>query len=139
MDLQSGETRKLEAHTLPIRAVRFFRRPWVNNPLLASASWDKTVLYWDLRQPKPIGVLQLPDRVFAMDVAESLLAAATADRHIHFVDLGNPTQPRLSRESPLKYHMTSISVSRGGCCAAVGGVDGRAAAYHGLGNANVNE
>ncbi|KAK4143824.1 WD40-repeat-containing domain protein, partial [Dichotomopilus funicola] len=139
MDLQSGETRKLEAHTLPVRAVRFFPRPWVNNHLLASASWDKTVLYWDLRQPKPIGVFQLPDRVFAMDVAESLLAAATADRHIHFVDLGNPTQPRLSHESPLKYHTASISVSRDGCHAAVGGVDGRAAAYHGLGNANVNE
>lgn len=140
MDRKHEETMKLDAHTSSVRAVRFFRAPWDNRYLLASASWDGTVRYWDLRQPQPINMLQLPERVFAMDVAESLLTAATAGRQIHFIDLRQSwSQPRLSVESPLSHHTTSISVSRDGCCAAVSGVDGRAAAYHSLGNADASK
>ncbi|KAK4155925.1 WD40-repeat-containing domain protein [Chaetomidium leptoderma] len=129
MDLNSSQTMTLEGHTLPVRSVRFVDIPSANAPIIASGSWDKTVRYWDLRQPQPIGTLQLPERVYAMDAAGPLLIAATADSQLHFVNLhDNPLQLSKTAESPLKYQTTTVSVSADGTRWAVGGIDGRAAA-----------
>jgi mRNA export factor len=82
-----------------------------------------------MRQPQPIGALQLPERVYAMDAAGPLLVAATADNNLHFVNLhGNPLELWKTVESPLKYQTTSVSVYADGTRWAIGGIDGRAAA-----------
>ena len=47
--------------------------------------------YWDLRQSRSVGTLQLPERVYSMDAVGDLLVAATADRNIALVNLQNPT------------------------------------------------
>jgi mRNA export factor len=129
MDLSSSKTMTLEAHTSPVRTVRFVQVPSANAPIIASGSWDRTVRYWDMRQPQPIGALQLPERVYAMDAAGPLLVAATADNNLHFVNLhGNPLELWKTVESPLKYQTTSVSVYADGTRWAIGGIDGRAAA-----------
>ncbi|KAK4249933.1 WD40-repeat-containing domain protein [Corynascus novoguineensis] len=129
MDLNTSQTVALEAHTSPVRAVRFVQVPSANAPIIASGSWDKTVRYWDMRQPQPIGALQLPERVYSMDASGPLLAAATADNHLHLVDLhGNPLQLFKSVKSPLTHQTSSISVCADGSRWAIGGIDGRSAA-----------
>jgi mRNA export factor len=129
MDLNSGQTMTIEAHSAPVRAVRFVNVPSANGPIIASGSWDKTVRYWDMRQPQPIGTLQLPERVYAMDADGPLLTAATADNQLQLVNLhGNPLQVSKSIKSPLNYQTTSLSVCPGGTRWAIGGIDGRAAA-----------
>ena len=129
MDLNSSKTMTLEAHTTPVRTERFVDVPSANAPIIASGSWDKTVRYWDLRQPQPIGALELPERVYAMDAAGPLLVTATADNHLHFVNLhGNPLELLKTVESPLKHQTTSVSVFADGTRWAISGIDGRAAA-----------
>jgi len=55
-DLGSGQNQQVAAHELPIKSVRFVS---VNGTeALATASWDKTLKYWDLRRMHPIYVEQ---------------------------------------------------------------------------------
>ena len=51
-------------------------------PILCTASWDKTLRYWDMRQPQPMHQQAMPERVYAMDVKNNLLVAGLANRHI---------------------------------------------------------
>ena len=54
-DLGSGQNQQVAAHDLPIKSVRFVS---VNGTeALATASWDKTLKYWDLRRTQPPSVL----------------------------------------------------------------------------------
>lgn len=51
-DLASGQNQQVAAHDQPIRAVKFIS---VNGTeALATASWDKTLKYWDLRRKDSI-------------------------------------------------------------------------------------
>ena len=55
-------------------------------PILCTGSWDKTLRYWDMRQPQPMHQQAMQERVYAMDVRNNLLVAGLANRHIQ-VDL----------------------------------------------------
>jgi mRNA export factor len=126
MDIASSQTMTLEGHTSPVRAVRFVDVPSANAPIIASGSWDKTVRYWDMRQPQPIGVLELPERVYTMDTGGSVLVIGTAENQMHFVNLHNdPLKVSRSVESTLTYQTSALSVSADGSRWAVGGIDGR--------------
>lgn len=50
--------------------------------MLVTGSWDKTIRYWDLRQPNPVHTQTLPERVYAMDVTHPLLVVGLANRRI---------------------------------------------------------
>lgn len=129
MDLRSSQITTLEAHTAPVRAVRFVDVPAANAPIIASGSWDRTLRYWDLRQPQPIAALELPERVYAMDAAGQHLVVVTADNNLHFVNLhANPTHIFRSLKSPLSTQATSVSLSTDGTRWAIGGIEGRTAA-----------
>lgn len=112
-------------HDAPIRALRFFQMPNSNAPMLVTGSWDKTVRYWDLRSSTPAATLTCQDRVYSMDVKDSLLVVATAEKHIQIVDLNNPTTIFENRKSPLKEQtrVASCFIDRSGF--AVGSIEGR--------------
>lgn len=41
--------------------------------------------------PTPVGTVQLPERLYSMDVVYPLLVAATAERRIIIINLSQPT------------------------------------------------
>ena len=57
--------------------------------MLVTASWDRTLRYWDLRQPNPVHTQQLPERVYAMDAQFPVLVVGlgSADRKIQVLSL----------------------------------------------------
>jgi mRNA export factor len=86
-DITTGQSTQVAQHDEPIKCAKFLDQ----GNVLATGSWDKTIKYWDLRSPTPIGTVQLPERCYAMDTKGPLLVAATAEKYVCVFDLNNPT------------------------------------------------
>ena len=93
LDLNTGQSSQVAGHDAPIKSCRFIDGlPNLSN-MLVTASWDKTLRYWDLRSPTPAHTLNLPERCYSMDVKGPLMVVATAERHIQIYNLNNPATP----------------------------------------------
>ncbi|KAG9010988.1 hypothetical protein FRB94_009034 [Tulasnella sp. JGI-2019a] len=125
-DLQTGASQQVGAHDAPIKCVRWIE---TGGGILITGSWDKTVKYWNTStvSPNPMGTLQLPERVYAMDVAQLLLVIATAERQICTVNLAQPDTIYKKIDSPLKWQTRTIACFPAGDGYAVGSVEGRVA------------
>ncbi|KAG8878272.1 hypothetical protein FRB97_002671 [Tulasnella sp. 331] len=125
-DLQTGASQQVGAHDAPIKCVRWIE---TGGGILITGSWDKTVKYWNTStvSPTPMGTLQLPERVYAMDVAQLLLVVATAERQICTINLAQPDTIYKKIDSPLKWQTRTIACFPAGDGYAVGSVEGRVA------------
>ncbi|KAF4443205.1 WD40 repeat-like protein [Fusarium austroafricanum] len=123
----TGQTAVVGAHSAPVRSISFLDIPSSPAPILASGSWDKTVQYWDLRQTgKPLATLQCADRVYSMDSAAHLLVIATAEKHIHLVNLRtDPTKFARSTTSPLNHQTKAVAACPDGEGWATASIEGR--------------
>lgn len=128
LHVATGQTMTIGTHDAPIRSVRFVDVG--GQPIVASASWDRTVRFWDMRQQPlvPAATLVCADRVYAMDARAGLLVAATAapvDRTIHLVDLRNPGVFARTTASPLRYQTRAVAVFPDGKGWATTSIEGR--------------
>lgn len=87
-DVTTGQAVQVAQHNEPIKCVKFLDQP---QPILATGSWDKTIKYWDLRSPQPIGTVQLPERCYTMDTVGQLMVVGCAEKSVCIFDLNNPT------------------------------------------------
>ncbi|KNE65246.1 hypothetical protein AMAG_10891 [Allomyces macrogynus ATCC 38327] len=122
-DLQSNQAVQVAAHDAPIRFVRWFEEN--NNRVLITGSWDKTIKYWDLRSPTPVGTVNVGERVYAMDAYGNLLVVGTADRKIHVINLTTPGNIFKTIESPLKWQLRTVACFPSGTGFALGSIEGR--------------
>ncbi|KAL7272858.1 RNA export factor gle2 [Rhizina undulata] len=125
-DLNSGQTVQVAAHDDTVRCVRFIESPNAGQ-MLVTGSWDKTLKYWDLRQQQAVATLQMQERVYTLDVSQSLMVAGTAERFINIVNLANPTSIFKTIQSPLKWQTRVISCFPDASGFAVGSIEGRCA------------
>ncbi|KAJ5493633.1 hypothetical protein N7463_009720 [Penicillium fimorum] len=127
MDLASGNptTAQVAQHGAPVRSVRMVQIPNSQAPIVVTGSWDRTVKYWDMRQSSPLGVLECPERVYAMEISQGQLLVALADRHISLVNLNQPTTVFKTLQSPLKHQTRTICWIPDGSGFAVGSIEGR--------------
>jgi len=131
LDLGSGNTTtstQVAAHDAPIRCVELFEHS--GNPMLITGSWDKTVKYWDLRQPTPAGSITCQDRIYTMDVRDKLLVIGTADRYLNVVNLNDPFKFFKTVQSPLKWQTRVVSCFIDASGFAIGSVEGRCAFHY---------
>lgn len=108
-------------HDKGVKGVGYIR----SSNLVVSGGWDSKLKFWDQRQPQPVGVFELHERVYGLDVCDNLLVVATAGRHIITYDCSGQPREHSRIESPLAYQtrcLTSFPDSTG---FAVGGIDGR--------------
>ena len=122
----AGLAVQIAAHDAPVKSVRFFELPGAGAPMVATASWDKSIRCWDLRQQTPVATMECSERIYSMDVKESLLVAMAADRKVHIIDINNPTDKTVS-ESKLVKQVRVVTCARDGKAYAYGSVEGRAA------------
>lgn len=118
---------QIGAHDAPVKAVRFLEK----SNLVVSGGWDRKLKFWDTRSPNPAGVIDLSERVYAMDARSDLLVVGTADRQIYSYDVSGPTPMEHSRkESPLKFMTRCISVFPDQSGFAVGSIEGRVGIHY---------
>ncbi|KAL8746738.1 MAG: hypothetical protein Q9190_001296 [Brigantiaea leucoxantha] len=130
MDLGSGNTttaQQVAAHDAPVRCARFVDVPNQAGQMLVTGSWDKTIKYWDLRQSTPVASVQCQERVYSMDVVNTLLVVATADRYIDIINLSEPGKFYKTMQSPLKWQTRVVTCFNDGSGFAVGSIEGRCA------------
>lgn len=125
LDLSSGQSMSFAAHEQAIRSMRWISSG--NVQALVTASWDKTLKYWDLRSPQPLATVQLPERCYAMDSVGDLMVVGTAERHLLIFNLMNPAQPFKTIQSPLKWQTRTVSCFPNGNGFAIGSIEGRVA------------
>lgn len=118
-----------QPHQQGIKGIRWFT--FQGKQVLITGSWDKTVKYFDLSAAdptQPMGVLQCQERVYSMDVKNNqLLVIATAERHIHIVNLQDPAKIHKTISSPLKWQTRVVSCFSDASGFAVGSIEGRCA------------
>jgi len=82
--------------------------------------------FWDTRSPNPAGVLEMPERVYDLDVRGNLMVVLTAGRHMITYNVGGPQPQEFSRkESPLKFQSRCVACFPDQTGFAVGGIEGR--------------
>jgi mRNA export factor len=134
MEMASTQQAQIGTHEKPVSSVRAVDVPGCNGPIVASGSWDKTVKLWDVRQSAetPATTLTCNERVYSIDsnsrnkdAEKKLLFIATAQQHIHIVDLRKPTEFFETRKSTIDMQTTAIRAMPEGVGYGVATVGGK--------------
>jgi len=122
-DLSTNQQRIVAQHDRPIK---FVHAVTANN--LITGGWDATLRYWDTRAQQPlVGSVKLPHGLYAADVKENMVIAATAERKILTYDMRTPGTPSLQLDSPLKFQTRSITLFPDCKGFGIGSIEGRVA------------
>ncbi|KAL9325026.1 hypothetical protein ACSQ67_005671 [Phaseolus vulgaris] len=148
-----GQPMTVAMHDAPVKDLAWI--PEMN--LLATGSWDKTLKYWDTRQPNPVHTQQLSDRCYAITVKYPLMVVGTADRNLIVFNLQNPQEMKFQHEillllsnlcnmsssdklhcmteykrivSPLKYQTRCVAAFPDQQGFLVGSIEGRVGVHH---------
>ncbi|PRP77990.1 hypothetical protein PROFUN_04115 [Planoprotostelium fungivorum] len=119
--LGTGQSQQIGQHAGAIKSMA-----WVDQlNCLVTASWDKTLKFWDGKSPNPVHTTQLPERVYCMDIRGSLGVVATANREVLIYDIKNPANFFKKIPSPLKYQSRTIACFIDQSGFAIGSSEGR--------------
>lgn len=116
---------QIGAHDAPVKAVAV-----LPSNLVVSGGWDRKLKFWDTRTPNPVGTLDMPERVYDIDVRGNLMVVATAGRHIISYNVQGQPVEHSRKESPLKYQSRCISVFPDTTGFAVGSIEGRVGIHY---------
>lgn len=107
---------------------------WVDEMNMAiTGSWDKTLRFWSGQQPTPVATINLPERVYSMDVKWPLCVVGCADRHLLVFNLQNiqaSQAPYKQGQTALKMQTRCVSCFPDRTGYAVGSIEGRCSIAH---------
>jgi cell cycle arrest protein BUB3 len=95
----------------------------VNQRILASGSWDKSIMLFDLASlTKAPTTIALPGAVYSMDSIDNYIVVGMEDRQIYIYDVRKPQEPIQRRESSLKFQTRAIKCFlKGFICSSIEG------------------
>ncbi|CAH0403276.1 unnamed protein product [Chilo suppressalis] len=109
-DLAANQTIQVAAHDAPVRTCHWVKAP--NYTCLMTASWDKTLKFWDTRSPVPSMTMNLSERCYCADVDYPMAVVGTADRGLCLYTLEGAPAEFKRVESPLKHQHRCVAVFR---------------------------
>jgi len=117
----TNQVQQVAAHEAPVKTVDYI--PSLS--CIMTGSWDRTLKFWDLRQPTPAAVFALPERCYAADFSGNLAAVVTADRKIMIYNLAGGPKEYGIRDCPLKMQIRCLTCFPSNDGFALGSVEGR--------------
>ncbi|AFN83245.1 WD40 domain-containing protein [Encephalitozoon romaleae SJ-2008] len=123
VDLQTSQVSSFQAHNAGVKSVRCFSN------MLATGSWDKTVKFWDTRSSKLVFSLDLPGKVYAMDLEKELLAISLSGNEVVTYNLNDINQKK-THASKLNWMIRSIACAQDNETFALGGIEGKAEIFN---------
>jgi len=124
-DMRAEQDLDVGIHAGPVKSVAI-----LENDLILSGSWDKTLCLWKGNQQRAVQTIALQERVYAMDVKYPMAVVATAGRRIYAFNLAtlqHRPDPEWQVESKLNMQTKSISLFPDRTGFALGSVEGRCA------------
>jgi len=113
------------SHAAPIQSVFWCEQI----QCVITGSWDMTIKFWSMTQTeKLVASLDLPDRVYGMDVSGAMCVVALADRQLWVYDLSQlhtSSQPIRQGETALKMQTRCVSCFPDQTGYALGSIEGR--------------
>jgi cell cycle arrest protein BUB3 len=118
-----GSHRILGKHEAAIRCCEWI--PFSSS--LATGSWDRSLKIWDPRSStSETASLQLPERVFAMDICENTVLLGLGDGSLHAYDIRSvDVGPFLSRPSTIGHQIRCLRMFEKGAAVLIGSIEGR--------------
>ncbi|KAJ4812841.1 mRNA export factor [Rhynchospora pubera] len=113
-------------HDEPVKHVAYISQ--MN--LLVSGSWDKTLRYWDGRQPRPVHIQQLPDKCYALAVDYPLMVVGSGNENLIVFDLQFPQTEYKRMQSPINYQTRCLATFPDKQGFLVGSIHGRVGIEH---------
>ncbi|CAH1760241.1 13463_t:CDS:2 [Entrophospora sp. SA101] len=120
-DVATQTAIQIAQHEQPIKCIKYLD----TNNVILTASWDKMLKYWDLRSSQSIMTVNLPERVYALDLMYPNLVVGVADRRLLYYNLNNPLQHIKDVTSTLKFQTRCITCFPSGTGYAIGSIEGR--------------
>lgn len=123
-DLQKQQEFVIGQHDAAVKCAEFH----TPTQQVFTASWDRTLRSWDLRQPqRAVHHVSLGAKAFCMDTSGDKVLVGGSDRNIHIFDVRQMNQPVEKRESSLKHQIRTLQVGKDPQFYASGSVEGRVA------------
>ena len=103
---------------------------WIPNMnLLVSGGWDSKLRYWDLRQPNPVEIVSLSNRIHATAVRTNYLVTACGGMNfpVYLFDIRNPrnfVRDRVTAPA-IKLAVRAVAISTDSSFYACTGIEGR--------------
>ncbi|XP_060655355.1 protein Rae1 [Drosophila nasuta] len=131
-DLQSDQVTQIGAHNAGVSSCHWIKAP--NYACLMTGSWDKTVKFWDPRNPLPMLKKDTPDRCYAADVFYPFAVIGCANNTIITYSLDKMPTDNRCFQSGLKQQMRCISLFRDNTASPAGfvvsGIEGRSSVHY---------
>ncbi|MCA9750448.1 MAG: hypothetical protein KC414_15160, partial [Romboutsia sp.] len=108
-----------EAHSGGIKSIKNY-----NNQFIITGSFDSTVKFWDLKSSSPIYSLNLPGKIYSMDLKGNSLFLALSDKTVKLYDINNINAVN-TFVTKFNYSIRSISCSNDNDTFAVGGIEAK--------------
>jgi len=124
--LASNQMMDIGLHQAPVKCLSVVD----SKNAVATGSWDKTLKYWDMRTPKEQCSVNMPERIYCMDIVGDLCVVGMAERAITIFDLRKPTTPFRNLDSPLKLQTRCIAAFPNQQGFAIGSIEGRVGIHH---------
>jgi mRNA export factor len=109
-------------HDQPISHMKFQNE----KSILMTSSWDKTVKFWDCRQPNPVHSIPFTEKIYGMDIKGDAIVFGTGDKMFHIFNLNNMGSPMAIYRSPLQYQLKCLAIMADKEGFAAGCIEGRA-------------
>ena len=94
--------------------------------LTSITSQEECKQYWDLRAQSPVVTVNLPERLYSLDVSQQHIVAACANRRILVYSVSDPSKPLKEFASPLKWQTKVVRCFTDGRPGfAIGSIEGR--------------